>query len=138
MAIEGLGPVGEESAQVGGAACAALPLESSRPPMRVDEGGVVRIGNSRVSLDVIVDQYELGMTPEALVRAYDTLALADVYAAIAYYLRHRDVVRNYLQQRARDSEIQRAKIEAERSRITREDLAQRRSARETEHAPPGQ
>jgi uncharacterized protein (DUF433 family) len=42
---------------------------------------------------LVVEQYENGMTPEDMVRAYGTLELADVYAAIAYYLRHRDEVR---------------------------------------------
>jgi uncharacterized protein (DUF433 family) len=33
------------------------------------------------------------MNPEDLVRAYDTLLLADVHAVIAYYLRLREEVR---------------------------------------------
>jgi hypothetical protein len=32
------------------------------PPLRIDEGGVVRVGLGRVSLDLIVEQYENGMT----------------------------------------------------------------------------
>ena len=52
-----------------------LPLHAERPPPRVDEGGVVRVGNSRISLDLVVEQYESGMTPDDMVRAYDTLVL---------------------------------------------------------------
>jgi hypothetical protein len=59
------------------------PLRAEPPPLRVDEGGAVRVGKSRVSLDVVVEQYENGMTPENLVRAYDTLDLADVHAVVA-------------------------------------------------------
>src|SRR5215212_2009538 len=73
-----------------------LPLDAEMPPLRVDQGGVVRLGKSRISLDLIVEQYQNGMTPEAMVRAYDTLVLADAYAVIAYYLRYRDEVRVYL------------------------------------------
>src|ERR1700728_3878552 len=91
-----------------------LPIHTDRPPLRIAEGGSVRVGNSRISLDLIVEQYENGMTPEDLVRAYDTLVLADVYAVIAYYLRHRDEVRAYLKRRAEEAEALRAKIEAER------------------------
>jgi uncharacterized protein (DUF433 family) len=76
----------------------------------VDEGGAVRVGNSRISLDLIVEQYENGMTPEDMVRAYDTLMLADVHAVIAYYLRHRDEVRAYLQRRAEEAEALRIKM----------------------------
>ncbi len=87
---------------------------------------------------MIVEQYENGMTPEDMVRAYDTLVLADVHAVIAYYLRHRDEVRAYLKRRAEEAEALRAKIEAERPRISREELLARRSAREKANAPTGQ
>lgn len=115
-----------------------LPIHTDRPPLRVDEGGVVRVGRSRVSLDLIVGQYENGMTPEDMVRAYDTLLLADVYAAIAYYLRHCDEVRGYLNQREKEAEALRARIEAERPGISREELFARRAGREKADAAAGQ
>src|ERR1700676_786191 len=96
-----------------------LPLHTESPPLGMDEGGAVRVGKSRVSLDLIVEQYENGMTPEDMVRAYDTLVLADVHAVIAYYLRHRDEVRAYLKRREKEAEALRAKIEAERPRVSR-------------------
>src|SRR5437764_377567 len=115
-----------------------LPLSAVPPPLRVDEGGAVRVGNSRVSLDLVIEQYENGMTPEDMVRAYDTLALADVHAVIAYYLRHRDEVRAYLKRRDEEAAALRAKIEAERPRVSREELLARRAAGETANAPAGQ
>jgi uncharacterized protein (DUF433 family) len=115
-----------------------LPLHAERLPLRVDEGGAVRVGKSRISLDLVIEQYENGMMPEDMVRAYDTLKLGDVHAVIAYYLRHRDEVRAYLNRRAEEAEVLRAKIEAERPRITREELLARRRARGTDHAPAGQ
>ena len=115
-----------------------IALHAERPPLRVDEGGAVRVGNSRISLDLVVEQYENGMTPEDMVRAYDTLALADVHAVIAYYLRHRDEVRAYLKGREEEAEGLRAKIEAERPRVALEELLARRSAREKDNAPVGQ
>jgi uncharacterized protein (DUF433 family) len=104
----------------------------------LDEGGAVRVGNSRISLDLIVEQYENGMTPEDVVRAYDTMALADVYAVIAYYLRHRDEVRAYLKQREEQAGALRARLEADRPRVSREELLARRSATENANAPTGQ
>jgi uncharacterized protein (DUF433 family) len=65
-------------------------------PLRIDEGGVVRVGNSRVNLDLIIQQYSSGMNPEVIVRDYDSLALADVYSTIAYFMRHSHVVQVYL------------------------------------------
>ena len=115
----------------------ALPFDAEPPPLRVDEGGAVRVGNSRISLDLIVEQYENGMTGEDLVRAYDTLALADVHAVIAYYLRHRENVRAYLKQRTEVAEALRAKIEAERPRVLREELLARRTAWEKDNAAAG-
>src|SRR3989440_6943812 len=114
-----------------------LPLHGDLPPLRADEGGAVRVGKSRISLDLVVEKYENGMTPEDMVRAYDTLALADVYAVIAYYLRHREEVRTYLKQRAEEAETLRAKIEGERSPVSREELLARRGAREKGNAPLG-
>jgi uncharacterized protein (DUF433 family) len=115
-----------------------LPLHAEPPPLRVDEGGAVRVGKSRVSLDLVVEQYENGMAPEDLVRAYDTLELADVHAVIAYYLRHREEVEGYLKRRKEEAEALRAKIEAERPRVSRDELLARRSAREKADAPTGQ
>jgi uncharacterized protein (DUF433 family) len=115
-----------------------LHLHPDPPPLRVDEGGGIRVGQSRVSLDLVVEQYENGMDPEDLVRAYDTLDLADVHAVIAYYLWHYDEVRAYLKRRTEEAEGLRAKIEAERPRLSRQELLARRSAREKANAPTGQ
>ena len=116
----------------------SLPLHPDPLPLRWDEGGVIRVGTSRISLDLVVEQYENGMTPEDMARAYDTLVLADIHTVIAYYLRHRDQVRTYLKQREAEAGALRAKIEATRPRISREELLARRGAQEKDNAPVGQ
>ena len=115
-----------------------LPIHAELPPLRVSEGGAIRVGASRISLDLVVEQYENGMTPEDLVCAYDTLVLVDVYAVIAYYLRHRDEVRAYLKRRETEAGALRARIEADRPRVSRAELLERRRAREKADAPIGQ
>lgn len=114
-----------------------LAIRADELPLRLDEGGVVRVGKSRISIDLVVEQYENGMTPEEMVRAYDTLVLADVYATIAYYLRHREDMQSYLKGRADEAEAMRAKISAERLCVTREELMARSKAAEKGHAPAG-
>lgn len=114
-----------------------LPLEPLTAPLRVDEGGAVRVGHSRIGLDLVVEQYENGMTPEDMVRAYDTLLLSDVYAVIAYYLHHRDEVRAYLKRRTAEASALRAKVETDHPRASREELIARRNARGTSDAPTG-
>jgi uncharacterized protein (DUF433 family) len=107
-------------------------------PLRNAEGGVIRVGKTRISLDLVVEQYENGMTPEEMVRAYDTLSLPDAYAAIAYYLSNREKVQAYLDRRKAEAESLRAMAEAERPRITRAELEARLRQREAGHAPAGQ
>jgi uncharacterized protein (DUF433 family) len=115
-----------------------LPLYSEFPPLRLSDEGVVQVGKSRITLDLIVEQYENGMTPEDMVRAYDSLTLADAFSVVAYYLRHRDEVRAYLKQREEEAEAQRASIESEHPRLSREDFLARRRVTEKANAPTGQ
>ena len=89
-----------------------LPLEADPLPIRVDEesGGALRVGPTRVTLEVVLTAYLQGNTPEQIVESFDALNLADVYAVIGHYLRHRaafdehlaEVERRYQQYRARD------------------------------------
>ncbi len=112
-----------------------LPLDTSPPPLQVVEGGAGRVGKTRIGLDRVVEEYENGMTPEDMVRTYDTLELADVYAVIAYYPRHRHQVRAYPKRRDEEVQALRAKIEAEHPPISREELSARREAGEKADAP---
>jgi uncharacterized protein (DUF433 family) len=78
-------------------------------PVATDDSGVIRVGGTRVSLDSVVYAFADGSTPEEIVQQYPTLDLADVYAVITYYLKHREEVEGYLQIR----EAQRAEIRNE-------------------------
>jgi uncharacterized protein (DUF433 family) len=72
-------------------------------PLQVTEDGVVRVGGTRVTLDTVVTAFEEGGTAEEIVQQYPSLRLADVYAAISYYLRHRSEVESYLAERREES-----------------------------------
>ena len=73
-----------------------LPLQADPLPIRVDTTGSLRVGNTRVTVDSVLQCYLRGDTPEAIVQAFDTLDLADVYAVVAHYLRHRAEFDQYL------------------------------------------
>lgn len=79
-------------------------VSSSEIKLTETESGVLRIGDSRVSLDSVIIAFNQGSTPEQIVYDYDTLSLSDVYAAISYYLQHRETVDSYLAKRAEQNE----------------------------------
>ena len=80
--------------------------------LRIDDRGTYRIGDSRVLLELVIRSFEAGATPETIVQQYPTTKLEDIYAVIAYYLRHREDVAAYLQEREQLAEEVRARIEA--------------------------
>jgi uncharacterized protein (DUF433 family) len=79
----------------------------SAPPFRWDKAGGIRIGQSRVTLDSLLAAYHNGFTPEEIAFQYSVLKLEEIYAAIAYYLTHRQEIDNYLEQRRRLAQQQR-------------------------------
>ena len=77
-------------------------------PLRLTQDGTIRIANSRVSLDSVVHHYKLGASAEQIAQKFPALDLADVYAAITYYLSHEETIEEYLrQQEAEGDEVQR-------------------------------
>ena len=68
-------------------------------PLTVDAQGVLRVGNTRVTLDTVLAAFTDGATAEEIVQQYPSLHLADVYSVIGYYLRHAPDIDAYLQQR---------------------------------------
>jgi uncharacterized protein (DUF433 family) len=85
--------------------------------VRLDEHGVMRIGNSRVMLDAIVAGFEQGHSPETLQQQYPALSLEEVYGAITYYLAHTDEVNAYLKRQEEAWESWRAKSRAQSSPV---------------------
>ena len=81
-------------------------------PLTVDAHGVLRVGNTRVTLDTVLAAFADGATAEEIVQQYPSLHLADVYSVIGYYLRHTTEVGVYLQQRHQQRETVRQQNEA--------------------------
>lgn len=81
-------------------------------PLTVDAHGVLRVGNTRVTLDTVLAAFADGATAEEIVQQYPSLHLADVYSVIGYYLRHTSEIDAYLQQRRAQREAIRQQNEA--------------------------
>ncbi|MFZ1400512.1 MAG: DUF433 domain-containing protein [Candidatus Promineifilaceae bacterium] len=77
------------------------------------QDGSIRVGNSRVLLDLVIVGFNEGRTPEEIVIQFPALKLAEVYSAIAYYLENRNQIDAYLADRAVEAEALWAKIESE-------------------------
>jgi uncharacterized protein (DUF433 family) len=90
----------------------SLSLAIEPVPLWTDEHGVVRIEGTRVTLDTLISSYKRGHSAEEIVEQYPSVSLADVYAVIGYYLRRRDEVERYLEERQREAREIRARHEA--------------------------
>jgi uncharacterized protein (DUF433 family) len=114
-------------------------IEAEPVPLRADERGALRVGDSRVTLDVLINEYEEGADAESIVHDYPTLRLADVYAVLAYYLRHKDTVNEYLRIRQAEAAALRKEIESCQPSYAelRAKLLARRDRQENGHASPG-
>ena len=100
-------------------------------PLREDASGALRVGESRVLLELVIHAFQDGATPETIVQRYDTLTLPDVYAVIAYYLRHRGEVEEYLARREQKADENRQRIQADQGDLAdiRARLLAKRQAR---------
>ncbi|PSR17022.1 hypothetical protein C8255_14785 [filamentous cyanobacterium CCP3] len=74
----------------------ATDWETVRAAVHQNHDGVVLVGNTRVTLDTVVTAFLEGATAEEIVEQYPVLQLADVYSVIAYYLRRKPEVDDYL------------------------------------------
>jgi len=91
-----------------------ITLEATQTvPLTITEDGTIRIKGSRVSLDSIVYHFNLGATAEQIANKFPSLELADIYAAIAYYLNNRETVNGYLRQQEADGNAVQKQIESD-------------------------
>ena len=81
-------------------------------PLYEDPPGVLRVGKSRVLLELVIHAFQRGETPESIAQSYDTLSLPDVYAVISYYLANQATIDAYLRECDAKAEAVRLKIEA--------------------------
>jgi uncharacterized protein (DUF433 family) len=94
-------------------------------PVSEDSHGVLRVGGTRVPLETVIRAWQQGETPEQIAQDYDAVALADIYAIVAYYLKNRLALDAYLDERDRATAAVRRQYQARfpltelRERLTR-------------------
>ena len=81
-------------------------------PLETDAQGVIRVSNTRVTLDTVVTAFKEGATAEEIAQQYPTISLADVYYVIGYYLRRREEVEEYLGKRRQEADELQKEMEA--------------------------
>ena len=103
-------------------------LQTEAPPLRRDASGALRVGRSRILLELVIRAFQDGATPEVIAQRYPSATLADIYAVIAYYLRHLADIEAYLTEREQRAQEVRQRIESHQGDLT--DLRVRLLARQ--------
>jgi uncharacterized protein (DUF433 family) len=109
-----------------------LTLIAETPPLEA-RSGAMRIGGTRVTLDSVVCAFNQGCTANDIQRKFPTLSLAEIYAVVAYYLRHREEIDAYLAQRQAEAEELRREFEEQ---CPPDDVRERLLARRAQAASP--
>ena len=95
--------------------------------VRLDDG-VLKVADSRVSLDSVVYAFNNGSDAAEIQRDFNSLSSADVHAAIAYYLHNKAEVDSYLAEQEIRQENIRKRIERDfPPRVTRDLLLTRKN-----------
>ena len=83
----------------------SLNIQTPSLPLAVNANGIVRIGNTRVTLDTVITAFLEGATAEEIAYQYSSLNLSDIYSVIGYYLGHRSEIDRFLQRRKKTSRV---------------------------------
>ena len=78
-------------------------------------GGYPRIAGRRLSVPQIAVLSKQGLSPDEIAREYESLSLAQVHAALAYYYANRDEIETYLAEE--EAEYQRMLAESREGRL---------------------
>jgi uncharacterized protein (DUF433 family) len=76
-----------------------------------ERDGGYYVAGTRISLDSIVECFNEGLSPEAILNEFDTLNLAQVFGAITYYLENQSFIDAYRVRQKQRSEVMRRDAE---------------------------
>lgn len=77
-------------------------------PLAIGPDEVIRIGETRVTLETVITAFNEGAAPEDIQSQYPVLDLADIYDVVGHYLRHQEEINRYMD----DREAQHASVKA--------------------------
>jgi len=97
-----------------------------------DAAGVLRVTNTRVSLDTIVMAFDQDATAEQIVDRFPSLDIASVNEVIAYVVRNRAAIDEYMVRRREQAAALRLEIER---RVPSEGLRAKLLARRNRGSP---
>lgn len=78
-------------------------LTAFEVPLRVDDDGVIRVGKTRITMDVVIGAFKRGERADRIAAQFPSITLTEVYGTIAYYLQHQAEIDAYLQDGATQS-----------------------------------
>ncbi len=90
----------------------SLALSTDLTSLEKNAAGIILVGGTRVPLDAVIAAWDEGASAEEITDLYPVLDLADVYATIAYYLRHRAELDAYLAEQRQATDERRAEAGA--------------------------
>ena len=98
-------------------------------PIRPDAAGVLCVGGTRVTLTTVVQAQLDGFSAGEIAHRYDSLSLADVHAALAYYLRHKIELDVYCDEQRESAQAIREEVTRRQGpQVTRAELTARLNA----------
>lgn len=89
-----------------------MTLDSCKMPLDEDASGVIRVENTRVTLDSVVYAFREGASAEEIVERFPAITLTAAYAAITFYLQNQAEIDAYLVQREAEAEQIRSHFES--------------------------
>jgi uncharacterized protein (DUF433 family) len=72
-------------------------------PLRQESDGTIRVGKTRVTLDVVIEAYLNGSSADQIAQDIDVLEASDVHVVVGYYLAHKAEIDAYLKQREEEA-----------------------------------
>ena len=89
----------------------ALSTAAEPVPFVIDEHGVARVGGTRLTLATVLESYLSGSAPDEIIAEFPYVAPSEIFAVVAYYLRHKPEADAYLATHRRLSDEVERKIE---------------------------